>query len=145
MNRRTLFTMIPAASALLALRSKAAPIAVPALTEAGFAITVQCWSFREFTLFEAIEMASAAGAGGVEIYPGQKIGGSLGDLKSGPDMSDEQIQTLLDHLEKHHVKAVNFGVTGISKVENEARKTFEFAKKLGLYGVTTESLEALDR
>ena len=39
---------------------------------------------------------------------------------------------------------MNFGVTGISKDEKEARKTFEFAKKMGLYGVTTESLDALD-
>src|SRR5690606_20654818 len=51
---------------------------------------------------------------------------------------------LLDHAKNHHVTPVNFGVTGISKDEKEARKTFEFAKKMGLYGVTTESLDALD-
>jgi sugar phosphate isomerase/epimerase len=143
MKRRSLLTMVPAASALLALRSKGAPIPQPALTSAGFSISVQCWSFKEFTLFEAIEMAAGAGCN-VEIFPGQKIGGPLGDAKLGPDNTDEQIQQILDHLKKHHVTAVNFGVTAISKNEAEARKTFEFAKKLGLYGVTTESLDALD-
>ncbi len=144
MKRRTLMTMLPAASALLALRSRGAPVPTAARTEAGFAITLQCWSLREFTLFEAIEMAAAAGIGAVEIYPGQKLGGGHGDLKTGVDLPADKIQAILDHLQKHHLVACNFGVTEISKKEEEARKVFEFARKLGLYGVTTESLDALD-
>lgn len=144
MKRRSLLTMIPAASALLALRSHGAPIAGPALTSAGFGISVQCWSFKEFTLFEAIEMAAAAGMGGVEIYPGQKLGGDHGDEKLGVNLSDEKIQAVLDHLKKHNLVAYNFGVTGIPKNEADARKTFEFAKKMGLYGITTEQLDAID-
>jgi sugar phosphate isomerase/epimerase len=143
MKRRSLLTMIPAASALLALRSKGAPIPQSALTSAGFSIAVQCWSFKEFTLFEAIEMAAAAGTH-VEIFPGQKIGGEPGDLKMDPDLPDDKLQAVIDHLKKNRVSAVNFGVTPISKDEKEARKTFELARKLGLYGVTTESLGALD-
>jgi sugar phosphate isomerase/epimerase len=143
MKRRSLLTMIPAASALLAIRSKAAPILQPALTPAGFGISVQCWSFRQFTLFEAIQMAASAGTH-VEIFPGQKIGGELGDAKLGPDLPDDQLQKVIDHLAAHGVVPLNFGVTGISKEESEARKVFEFAKKLNLYGVTTESLDAID-
>jgi len=144
MNRRKLLTMIPAASALLALRAKAAPIPEAAATPAGFAIAVQLWSLKEFTLFEAIEKAAAAGAGGVEIFPGQKLGADHGDAKLGPDMPDDKLQAVIEHLKKNNIAAVNFGVTGISKDETEARKTFEFAKKLGLYGVTTESIDAID-
>lgn len=135
--------MLPAASILLALRSKGAPIPQPALTAAGFGISVQCWSFKEFTLFQAIEMAAAAGMGGVEIFPGQKIGGDHGDLKLSPDLADDKIKAVLDHLAKNHLVAYNFGVTEIPKDEPGARKIFEFAKKLGLYGVTTESLGSL--
>jgi len=144
MKRRTLFTMIPAATALLALRSKGAPIPEPALTSAGFGISVQCWSFKEFTLFEAIEMAAAGGMGGVEVFPGQRLGGDHGDLKFGPELPDDKIQAVIDHLKEHNLVAYNFGVSGISKDEAEARKVFEMAKKLGLYGVTTESIEAID-
>jgi sugar phosphate isomerase/epimerase len=136
--------MVPAASALLALRSHGKPVPAAALTSAGFAISVQCWSFNRFTLWEAIEMAGAAGAAAVEVYPGQKIGGELGDTKLDPALSDENIARVLAHAAKNGVTPVNFGVTGISKDETEARKTFEFAKKMGLYGVTTESLDALD-
>lgn len=136
--------MIPAASALLALRSHAAPLPATVVTDAGFAISLQCWSLKEFTLWEAIQMAAAAGIGAVEVFPGQKIGGDLGEAVLGPDLSDEQIAVLLAHAKAHQVVPVNFGVTDIPKDEAGARKTFEFAKKLGLYGVTTESLEALD-
>lgn len=136
--------MVPAASALLALRSHGKPIEPSALTSAGFAISVQCWSLKEFTLWEAIQMSGAAGATAVEVFPGQKIGGPLGDTKLDPSLSDENIAKLLAHAKENGVAPVNFGVTGISKDETEARKTFEFAKKLGFYGVTTESLDALD-
>lgn len=144
MRRRTLFTMIPAASALLALRSKGAPIPQPALTAAGFGISVQCWSLKGFSLFEAIEMAAAAGVGGVEVFPGQKLGGDHGEVKFGPDLPHEKIQAVLDHLDQHNLVAYNFGVTPVSKDEAEARKIFELAKKMGLYGVSTESIEAID-
>jgi len=144
MKRRSLFTMFPAATALLALRSHGKPINPDALTAAGFSISVQCWSLKEFTLWEAIQMAASAGAAAVELFPGQKIGGPIGDVKLDPSLSDENITELLAYAKENGITPVNFGVTGISKDEAEARKTFEFAKKLGLYGVTTESLDALD-
>lgn len=144
MKRRSLLTMIPAASALLALRSNGAPITKPTLTDAGFAISVQCWSLKEFTLFQAIEMSAAAGAGGVEVYKGQKIGGDHGDLVFSQDLPDDKIQAVIDHLKKHNIVAVNFGVVDVPKDEAAARKIFELAKKLNLYGVSTESLGSID-
>lgn len=141
---RSLLSLFPAASALLAFRSNGEPVPQPAFTEAGFAIAIQCWSFKEFTLFEAIEMAAAAGAGGVELFPGQKLGGGHGETTFGPDLTDDQLRSLSDHLAKHHIAALNLGVIGISPNEAEARKIFELARTLGLYGITTESLSSLD-
>lgn len=144
MNRRSLFTLLPAAATLLALRSHGAPIPQPALTRAGFSIAVQCWSFRNFSLFQAIEMASAAGAGSVEIFPGQVIGGTHGKLNVSPELPDAVITAILEKLQSHGMTATNFGVTDISKDETPARNLFNFAKKLGLYGITTESIDAID-
>ncbi len=144
MKRRSLLTMIPAASALLALRSNGAPIAAPTLTEAGFAISLQCWSLKEFTLFQAIEMAASTGAGGLEIYKGQKLGGEHGDLTFSENLPDDKIEAIIAHLKKHHIAAVNFGVVDIPKDEATARKFFDIAKKLNLYGITTESLDSID-
>ena len=136
--------MVPAASVLLALRSHGKPFNPVALTDAGFTISVQCWSLKEFTLWEAIEMVAIAGASAIEVFPGQRIGGDLGDMKLGTDMTDDQIATLLEHARRNGVVPVSLGVVPISKREKEARKTFDFARKLGLQGVATESLDALD-
>lgn len=143
MKRRSLLTMIPAFSALFALRSKGAPIPASALEAAGFSISVQCWTFKEFTLFEAIEMAAAAGAH-VELFPGQTIGGPCGDLKFGPELADDALQFVVEHLAKHQVFAVNYGVVDVPNDEAAARKIFGLAKKIGFYGITTESIDAID-
>ena len=144
MKRRSLLSMIPAASALLALRSNGAPITKPTLNDAGFAVSVQCWSFKEFTLFQAIEMAAAAGASGVEVYKGQKLGGDHGDVTFGPEIADDKLQAIIEHLKKNNIVALNFGVVDVPKDEAKARQIFEIAKKLNLYGITTESLGSLD-
>lgn len=136
--------MVPAASALLAMRSQAQPIPAGAKTAAGFAIAVQCWSFNRFTLFEAIEKSAAAGASALELYPGQKIGGPNGDLKMGPGLDAAVYQSILAECAKHGVVPANFGVCDVPKDETKARATFEMAKALGLYGITTESLDAVD-
>ncbi len=141
---RSLLSLFPAASALLAFRANGAPLPQPAFTAAGFSICVQCWSFKEFTLFEAIEMAAAVGAGGIELYPGQKIGGTHSSATFCANITDDQLRSVIDHLEKNHLAAVNFGVVEIPKDESEARKIFEIGKKLDLYGITTESLGSLD-
>ncbi|MEO5916687.1 MAG: sugar phosphate isomerase/epimerase family protein [Luteolibacter sp.] len=141
---RSLLSIFPAASALLGFRANGAPVPQPAFTEAGFSICVQCWSLKEFALFEAIEMAAATGAGGIEVYPGQRLGGDHGKATFGPDMTDDQVQAVIGQLEKHHIAAVNCGVIDIPKDEAGARRIFEFARKFNLYGITTESLGSID-
>ncbi len=142
--KRRLLALFPAASALLALRATSPPLSQPMRTAAGFSIAIHCWSFKEFTLFEAIEMAAACGAGAIELYPGQALGGPHGAMKFDPNLADEVLQSITTHLEKNHLAAINLGVIDIPKDETAARKIFEFARKLGLNGLTTEALDALD-
>ena len=144
MKRRSLFTMIPAASILLALRSKGAPIPQAAVTEAGFGITVQCWSLKEFTLFQAIEMAAAAGVGGVEVFAGQALGGGHENVKFGPGMPEDKLQAVIDHIKANNITAQSMGVIAIPNNEAEARAIFELGKKLGLYSINTESIDSID-
>ncbi len=141
---RRLFRWFPAASALLAYRSGGEIVANPAFTAAGFSICVQCWSLKEFTVFEAIQMAAAAGAGGVELFPGQLLGGVHPKTPLGPEMGENPLRTLIGHLAKHSIAAVNFGVVEVPNNEKSARAIFDFATRLGLYGITTESLGSLD-
>ena len=144
MKRRSLITMIPAASVFFTMRSQGAPVTGCRVNATGFGIAVQCWSFNRFSLFEAVEMAAAAGAAAVELYPGQRVGGPHDDVKFSPDIDDATLQSVIEHLAKNQVIAMNYGVTKVPNNEAKARKIFEFAGKLSLYGITTEALGSID-
>lgn len=110
----------------------------------GFAIGCQAYTFNRFSVFEAIEKTEAAGGKVIEFYPGQKLSKEEPAVKWGHDASDETVQKVKEKLALHKVTAVNYGVVGIPKDEAAARKIFEFAKKMNLYAVTTESVESID-
>ena len=131
---------------LAALPASAAPIPDDAKIN-GFAIGCQAYSFNRFSVFEAIEKTAEAGGKIIEFYPGQALTAEDKLAKKNPwnhDASDEVIARVKAKLAKHNVRAVNYGVVGIPKDEAGARKIFEFAKKMGFYGVTTESVDNLD-
>lgn len=109
-----------------------------------FAIGCQAWTFNHFSVMEAIDKTAAAGGKVIEFYPGQKFSPDKPDLKWDHNASDEMIAAVQERLQKDGIHAVNYGVVAIPNNEAEARKIFEFAKKLGLYGITTESVESID-
>ena len=110
----------------------------------GFAIGAQAYTFNRFTVFEAIEKTAEAGAKVIEFYPGQKLSKEEPTVKWDHNASDETFAKVVAKLAQHGIKAVNYGVVSIPTEEAEARKIFAFGKKLGLYGITTESFEAID-
>jgi sugar phosphate isomerase/epimerase len=110
----------------------------------GFALGCQAWTFKEFTVFDAIDKTAAAGGKVIELYPGQKFSADKPNLKFDHNATDEMIAAIKARLAQRGVRAVNYGVVDIPADEPGARKIFEFARKLGLYAVTTESVDALD-
>ena len=111
--------------------------------QGGFAIGCQAYSFNHFTLFEAIEKTAETGSKVVEFATGQKLSKEEPNVSWNHNASDEVIAKVQAKLKQHGIKAVNYGVVG-GKDEAEWRKIFEFAKKLGLYGLTTEDTSKLD-
>ncbi|MBI1842056.1 MAG: sugar phosphate isomerase/epimerase [Verrucomicrobia bacterium] len=111
---------------------------------AGFALGCQAYTFNRFTVFEAIEKTDQAGGRIIEFFPGQRLSKEEPTIKWDHNSPAEVVAKVKAKLDQHRIKAVNYGVVGISKDEAEARKVFEFAKTMGLYAVTTESLDALD-
>jgi sugar phosphate isomerase/epimerase len=130
-----------AATAAFIGAAKAEPIP-EANKQNGFAIGCQAYSFNRYSVFEAIEKTAEAGGKVIEFYPGQKLTkDDSTPWKHGA--SDEIIAKVQAKLKEHGIKAVNYGVVG-GKDEAEWRQIFEFAKKLGLYGITTEDVAKLD-
>lgn len=132
-------------SALFTLAATAQPKIPDEFRVNGFAIGCQAYTFNRFTAFEAIEKTAQTGGKVIEFYPGQKLSKEHGDLKVGHDGAsvDQVVSLLQDKLKKHGLKAVNYGVVGIPNNEAAARKVFDFAKKMGLRAVTTESADAV--
>lgn len=108
-----------------------------------FAIGCQAWTFMNYTVMEAIDKTAAAGGKVIEFYPGQKLSPDQ-DVKFDHNSPDDVIAAVQARLKERGLRAVNYGVVGIPSDEAGARKIFDFAKKLGLYGITTESVESMD-
>jgi sugar phosphate isomerase/epimerase len=123
--------------------ASATPIPADCLT-GGFALGCQAWTFNNYTVMEAIQKTAEAGGKVIEFYPGQKFSTEKPDLKFDHNATGEMIAAVKAQLKKYNIRAVNYGVVGIPKDEAEARKIFEFARNFELYGITTESVDAID-
>lgn len=103
----------------------------------GFAVGCQAWSFRVFTLKEAIELTHKAGGKIIELIPGQSLSPDQPNVKFGQNATDEQIQQVRQWCKENEILPVNFGVITVHGPK-EWEEVFSFAKKMDLYGVTSE-------
>ncbi len=146
-RRQFLGSLAAAAVTLPLLRPSAAQARFAAPDSAkvgGFFLGCQCWTFNRFTVFEAIEFTARAGGTVIEFFPGQSLSKEEPDVRWGHDAPEHAHAKVKDQLEKWKVTPMNYGVVGIPREEAGARKIFEFAKRWNLYGVTTESDDAID-
>ncbi|MCF7957155.1 MAG: DUF1080 domain-containing protein [Phycisphaerae bacterium] len=111
----------------------------------GWHLGAQAYSFNRFTFFEAVDKTASAGMCWIEAYPGQRVSSELGEVKMLPDMPAAIRQQVKQKLKASGVTLVNFGVTGLPNNEAECRKTFEFAKDMGIKTIVSEPpFEAFD-
>jgi sugar phosphate isomerase/epimerase len=147
MNPRTLLSLASMSLGLLCISSASlrAEVTIPDENKTGgFAIGCQAYTFRLFTVFEAIDKTADAGGRVIEFFPGQTLSKDQPSVKWDHNASDELIDKVKAKLAERKVMAVNYGVVDIPQDEAKARKVFDFAKKLGLRAVTTESVDSLD-
>ena len=111
----------------------------------GFAVGTQAYTFNRFSAFEAIEKTAAAGGRVIELYR-QKVRPDGDDqTKLVPGVSDEVIEAVKAKLAEHDILAVNYGNIPLPNDEEQLRKVFDFARKLGVKAITSEPQpEAMD-
>ena len=105
----------------------------------GLKLSLQCYTFRKLTFFETVDEAAKLGIKYLEIYPGQKLKpGSSSTTNS--TMSDEVCNEIKKKLaEAGGLKLVAYGVAGVPNDEQGARKTFDWARKMGIEVLVTET------
>lgn len=140
-GRAVALAILPTITSLTLLAQPAIP---DQYKTGGFAIGCQAYTFNRFTVFEAIEKTAQTGSKVIEFYPGQKLSAEAPDVQWDHNASDDVIAKVKAKLAQHNIMAVNYGVVDIPKDEAAARKIFEFAKKMGMRGITTESTGSID-
>lgn len=132
---------------LLALLVATAPAAeIPASAKVGhFYAGCQAYTFRLFSVLEAIDKTAQAGGKTIEFYPRQKLSPEQPDVLFNHESSPEVIAAVKARLAEKGVTAVAYGVVKLGANEAENRKVFEFCKGMGIGVVVTEpDVNALD-
>jgi len=143
---RSILTATVLATITLQIRLVMAQNSGGVTTTGGFVVGCAAYTFRQGTAFEAIDKTKACGGKVIEFFAWQKLSAETGDAKLDENLSDEHIKLLTAKLEAAGIKAVNCYVgnqnfVAGSKDESRPRKVFEFARKLGLRGLTGEPPE----
>ena len=127
--------------AAVACLSLTAPARDDAAAEAlGWKVGSQAYTFRAISFFETLDKLHELGIKYVEMYPGQKLKPGA-TATTGTKMSEADFADMQAKLQATGIKLVSFGVAGIpGKTEAEVRKHFEWAKKMGLEVLVTETV-----
>ena len=131
--------LLLAAAALLAIGSDAqTPAATSSADKLGWQLAVHSYTFRKFSIDDAIAKTAAMGV----HY--MSISGSVNFVVTNsiptPSLSVEQQQELLGKLKAAGIapKFVNIGVVQLPPDEAKSRKVFEFAKQFGIDTLVAE-------
>jgi sugar phosphate isomerase/epimerase len=105
----------------------------------GFRLSLQCWTFRELTFFETVDKAAGLGVKYLEAYPGQRLKPGS-NLVFDRNMSDDVCKDIRRKLAAAGgLKLVAYGVGDVPTDEKAARKLFDWAKRLGIEVLVTET------
>ncbi len=103
-----------------------------------FPIAVQCWTFRKFSFFEALEKIKELEIEFVQPYPGQMLDRGTPDLRFDHNLPDGQIEIIKQKLKELGLVLVSYGVVNFENNEESMGKVFDFARKLGIRTIVTE-------
>jgi sugar phosphate isomerase/epimerase len=104
----------------------------------GIKLSLQCWTYNRLTFFETADRAVALGVKYLEMFPGQKLKPDS-DVKVGRTMNADAVAEVKKKLADNHLKLIAYGVDSVPTDEAGARKTFEWAKDMGIGVLVTET------
>src|SRR5262245_52912472 len=138
-----LTVVVAAGAATSALRAaqQAAPAGKrddTAAEKIGFRLGTQAYTFRDRTLFEAIDTAHRLGLKYMELYGGQGLSPEKKDVKVVPEMAAADLAMLKKKLAEAGIKAVSYGVIELKNDEADCRRYFEFGRALGVENLSAE-------
>ena len=137
--------LLLAAVALLAIASQAQTPATSSADKLGWQLAVHSYTFRKFSIDDAIAKTAALGVHYMSISGSVNLVGT--NSVGTTTLSEQDQQDLLAKLKAAGIapKFVNMGVVQLPPDEAKSRKIFEFAKKFGIDTLVAEpATNALD-
>ena len=107
-----------------------------------FPVAMQCWTYRRYSFFEAVEKTKALGIKYLQAYSGQPLSAEDKAAVFSHLMTDPQIDLVRKKLAEAGMEVVGYGVVDIGRTEPEMRQAFEFARKMGIQVIATEPEDA---
>ncbi len=108
-----------------------------------FPAAMQCWTYRRYSFFETLEKTKALGIKYLQAYPGQPLSAEEKGATFHHSMTDAQIEKVRQRLADAGMEVVAYGVANdIGHTEEEMRRTFDFARKMGIRVIATEPQDA---
>lgn len=105
----------------------------------------QAYTFKSFTVMEAIEKTAFAGGKTIEFYSKQKLSPDQPDVIFNHDSPAEVLDQVKAKLKAEGITAAGYGVIKLGFDPVEDRRIFEFARLMGIDILTTEpNADALD-
>lgn len=126
-----------AQDATLKSRDAVAGINEALMSRLGWKVAVQCYTYHQLTLFEALDQVQSLGIHHVELLARQRISKDI-PANSGPGMDAATMARLKAKLAETGIKAVAVWVDPLPKDEAGLRKLFAWANEMGIAVVTTE-------
>jgi sugar phosphate isomerase/epimerase len=108
----------------------------------GWQLAVHSYSFRKFSIFDAIDQTAAMGVKYMSISGHVMLDSTHG--ASTLDLSDQQMEAIKARMlaDGIHWPFVNIGVVDLPPDEAKSRKVFEFAKKWDIHVLVAEPTPA---
>ncbi len=106
-----------------------------------FPIAMQCWTYRKYTFYEAIEKTQALGIKYLQAYPGQVLSADEKDVLFDHKLNETQIKSIKEKLAAAGLEVTSYGVVDPSEMgrtEESMRQVFDFAKKMGIRTIVAE-------
>ncbi len=120
-----------------------APIGVPTAEKLGWQVGVHAYTFKEFSIFEAIDKTKALGLKYMSISGSVSLDGKT--RLSTSALTDADLNAIHQKCRENGITLLNMGVVQLPADEAKSRAVFEFAKKLGIDTLVAEPApEALD-
>ncbi|MCX8160830.1 MAG: DUF1080 domain-containing protein [Candidatus Saccharicenans sp.] len=104
-----------------------------------FPVAMQCWTYRGYTFFEALEKTRALGIDYVQAFPGQRLSRDLpASVVFDHRMDEQYLKLVREKLNSLKMSVAAYGVVDTGRTEEDMRRVFDFARKLGIRVIVTE-------